>query len=203
MKSMTKKIVFIALICAIAYVLALLIHFPIIPTVPFLKYDVKDVIIAIGGYVLGPIASTIATSITAVLEFILSRSGTREYGLIMNIISSIAFVLPAVLIAGKQKSVKRVYFGLSIGAIIMTAVMIPANILITPHFMGIEMDVLMTFMPGIILFNAIKGVSNAVLTGLIYIPTTKALKAAGFMEKDEKKLCGESEEEQCQNIEQE
>ncbi|MBR2874582.1 MAG: ECF transporter S component, partial [Clostridia bacterium] len=164
MKSMTKKIVFIALICAIAYVLALLIHFPIIPTVAFLKYDIKDVIIAIGGYVLGPIASTIATSITAVLEFILSRSGTREYGLIMNIISSIAFVLPAVLIAGKQKSVKRVYFGLGLGAIIMTAVMIPANILITPHFMGIEMDVLMTFMPGIILFNAIKGVSNAVLT---------------------------------------
>ena len=194
MKSMTKKIVFIALICAIAYVLALLIHFPIIPTVAFLKYDVKDVIIAIGGYVLGPIASTIATSITAVLEFILSRSGTREYGLIMNIISSIAFVLPAVLIAGKQKSVKRVYFGLSIGAIIMTAVMIPANILITPHFMGIEMDVLMTFMPGIILFNAIKGVSNAVLTGLIYIPTTKALKAAGFMEKDEEKAVKEDEE---------
>ena len=194
MKSMTKKIVFIALICAIAYVLALLIHFPIIPTVAFLKYDIKDVIIAIGGYVLGPIASTIATSITAVLEFILSRSGTREYGLIMNIISSIAFVLPAVLIAGKQKSVKRVYFGLSIGAIIMTAVMIPANILITPHFMGIEMDVLMTFMPGIILFNAIKGVSNAVLTGLIYIPTTKALKAAGFMEKDEEKAVKEDEE---------
>ena len=194
MKSMTKKIVFIALICAIAYVLALLIHFPIIPTVAFLKYDIKDVIIAIGGYVLGPIASTIATSITAVLEFILSRSGTREYGLIMNIISSIAFVLPAVLIAGKQKSVKRVYFGLGLGAIIMTAVMIPANILITPHFMGIEMDVLMTFMPGIILFNAIKGVSNAILTGLLYLPITKALKAAGFMEKSEQKAVKEDEE---------
>jgi len=194
MKNMTKKIVFIALICAIAYVLALLIHFPIIPTVPFLKYDVKDVIIAIGGYVLGPIASTIATSITAVLEFILSRSGTREYGLIMNIISSIAFVLPAVLIAGKQKSVKRVYFGLGLGAIIMTAVMIPANILITPHFMGIEMDVLMTFMPGIILFNGIKAASNAILTGLLYLPITKALKAAGFMEKSEQSAVKEDEE---------
>ena len=47
---------------------------------------------------------------------------------------------------------------------------------------------------GIILFNAIKGVSNAILTGLLYLPITKALKAAGFMEKTEQSAVKEDEE---------
>ena len=46
--SKTKKITVIGLLCAMAMVLNLLISFPIVPAVPFLKFDPKDIIIVIG-----------------------------------------------------------------------------------------------------------------------------------------------------------
>ena len=46
----TKKMVTLALMAALAYMVMLLIKFPIIPAVPFLKYEPKDVIITISGF---------------------------------------------------------------------------------------------------------------------------------------------------------
>ncbi len=48
--SKTKKITTIGLLCAMAMVLNLLVSFPLVPAVSFLKFDPKDIIIVIGGF---------------------------------------------------------------------------------------------------------------------------------------------------------
>ena len=50
MNMTTKKITTLGMLCALAVIVNLLIHFPLIPSVEFLSYDAKDVIIVIGGF---------------------------------------------------------------------------------------------------------------------------------------------------------
>ena len=44
MKSNTKKIAVIGMLCAVAYVLMAMVHVKLIPAAGFLTYDPKDVI---------------------------------------------------------------------------------------------------------------------------------------------------------------
>ena len=53
-----KQMVMLALLAAIAYMMVSLIR---IPVVLFLKYEPKDVIITIGGFLFGPMASFIVS----------------------------------------------------------------------------------------------------------------------------------------------
>jgi riboflavin transporter FmnP len=46
--------------------------------------------------------------------------------------------------------------------------MVPANMLITPKFMGMPLEGLMPFMPWIVLFNLVKAGINSLVTFLIY-----------------------------------
>ena len=64
MNQKTQRIALIGMFCAIAYALMVIGR---IPVVLFLKYDPKDVMIAIGGVLLGPFASLI---ISVVVSFI-------------------------------------------------------------------------------------------------------------------------------------
>ena len=55
MNSKAKKVALIGMLCAIAYVVVVAIR---IPVVLFLKYEAKDVIIALGGFMFGPFVSS-------------------------------------------------------------------------------------------------------------------------------------------------
>ena len=50
----TKKMVLMAVFCALAYISVFVIN---IPVYSFLKYEPKDVIIVIGGFLFGPAAA--------------------------------------------------------------------------------------------------------------------------------------------------
>lgn len=91
MKSKTKKMTTIAMLCAIAFVIMVLGRIPI---VLFLKYDPKDVIITIGGFIFGPLTAFLIASIVSFLEMI-SVSDTNVIGLIMNILGSSTFAFTA------------------------------------------------------------------------------------------------------------
>lgn len=80
----TKKMIVLAAMCAIAYVVMLVGR---INVVLFLKYDPKDVIIAMGGFMFGPLSAVIISVLVSFLEM-LTASDTAWWGLIMNIISS-------------------------------------------------------------------------------------------------------------------
>ena len=96
MKTKTKKFTTTGILCAFAYILMLVSK--LIPEVAgFLQFDLKDIIIVIGGFMMGPIYSLIISVIVALLE-LLTASNTGIIGLIMNIVSSVAFCCTASLI---------------------------------------------------------------------------------------------------------
>ena len=90
----TRRIAVMAMLAAISFAVLLLAHlvpfFAFIPSLPFLKYDPKDVIIAMGGFLLGPLEA-LAISIVVSLIEMLTVSTTGPIGLVMNVISTAAF----------------------------------------------------------------------------------------------------------------
>lgn len=178
-KTNIKKIVILGMFAALAYV----VHFVHIP-IMFLNLDFKDVIIAIAGLYFGPLAGIVLSFAVPILEFI-SVSETGVYGLIMNVLSSATFVGVSSLIYRFKKTFSGAIVALICAALSMTAVMMVANLLITPYYMHADTETVAKLIPTVLLpFNAIKGILNASLTLCLYKPMTKMIKAVGFGKKE-------------------
>ena len=140
--------------CAIAYAVMVIGRFPV---VLFLKYDPKDVIITIGGFIFGPMASLIISVIVAFLEMI-TVSETGPIGCIMNILSSCCFACTAAFIYKKKHTLKGAVTGLIAGCLLTTGIILLWNYLIAPLYMGYPREavvklLLQAFLP----FNLLKG----------------------------------------------
>lgn len=86
------------MLCAIAYALVAVCR---IPVVLFLKYEPKDVVIAMGGFMMGPLASLLISTVVSLVEMV-TVSDNGFYGLLMNILSTCAFACPAAFIYKKS-----------------------------------------------------------------------------------------------------
>ena len=124
-----KKLVALAVFAALAYA----VHFIHIP-VSFLNLDFKDVVMTVAGMYFGPISGIAVAVIVPLLEFPTSETGV--YGLIMNLLSSVTFVGIASLIYRFKRTFSGAVIGLSAAALSMTAVMMVANLYVTPYYMG-------------------------------------------------------------------
>ena len=174
----TKKLTVLAMLSALAY---LLMAVGRIPVVLFLKYDPKDIVIAIGGFLFGPLAA-FAMSATVSFVEMLTLSDTGWIGFVMNVLSSCAFVCTAAVIYQRGRSQKRAIVGLVIGAVLMTLVMLLWNYFLTPIFMGIpRARVAEMLLPAFLPFNLLKSGLNAAITLLVYKPVVKALRQARLM----------------------
>ena len=170
----TKKIVSVGIFCAAAYIISFC--FPI--KVQFLTFDAKDAVIAIGGMFFGPLAALAMSVIVPLLEF-LSFSETGIYGLIMNFLSSAAFSVTAAAVYKYKRRIGGAVLGLVTAVLTMVAVMMVANLLITPFYASIPRDTVAKMIPTLLLpFNATKATLNAALVLLLYKPFTRALRAA-------------------------
>ena len=170
-----KRLTALAMFAALAYV----IHFIHIP-VGFLNLDFKDVIITVCGMYFGPLSGLIIAVIVPVIETV-TVGGTGYYGLIMNIISSCTFVGTASVIYRFKKTLSGAIAGLCAAVFAMTAVMMAANLLITPYYMGVSVAEVGALIPKLLLpFNAVKAILNASLTLCVYKPLTSVLKRTGF-----------------------
>lgn len=165
-----KKMTVIAVLCAIAFLVSLVFPFK----VSFLTFDLKDAIISIAALMYGPVAGLVCSIIVPFIEFI-TTSDTGVYGLIMNFLSSAAFSVTAGLIYKYRKSFSGAIFSMLAAVFAMTAVMLVANLFITPYYMGVQRSMVVELIPSLLLpFNLIKSIVNATLTLLIYKPITSA-----------------------------
>ncbi|MBE7050648.1 MAG: ECF transporter S component [Ruminococcaceae bacterium] len=173
-----------AMLCALAYILMLISK--MIPAVSgFLQYDLKDVAIVTGGFILGPLYALVITLIVTVIELV-TVSDTGLIGLVMNFISTGAFCVTASLIYQKKKTMKGAFIGLFLGTIILTIMMALWNYYITPMYMKMPREAIEPMIPTVFIpFNLIKGFLNSGVTLLIYRPVTDGLKRAGLMERKE------------------
>lgn len=179
MNSKTKKLILIAMLCAIAYAVMAVGRIPIIL---FLQYDPKDVIIAIGGFLFGPLTSFMVSLVVSLVEMI-SVSDTGIIGCIMNILSSCSFACTAAYIYKKKHTLSGAIFGLAAGCIMMAVVMLLWNYLFTPIYMGYPREAVgAMLLPVFLPFNLLKGGLNMAITLLIYKPVVTGLRKTGLIE---------------------
>lgn len=195
----TKKITTMAMMIAISFVMVALVRFPIFPDAAFLTYEPKDVIIAIAGFLFGPVEAIIISVAVAVIEMI-TISATGIWGCIMNILSTLAFVLPGAILYRKSRSRKRAYIGIGIGVVCMTATMLLWNYLVTPIYMGYPREAVAAMLiPVFLPFNLIKAGANAVFTILLYKPLIRILRKTNAI--PERDFAEPSKEEDAENAE--
>lgn len=174
----TKRLVTLAMMAAIAYAVVVLIGIHPMSGASFLKYEPKDVILAITGFLFGPLDALIVTLIVSFIEMV-TIPATGPIGLLMNVISSASFVCVAAAIYHKNRTLKSALIGLGIGVMLMTVVMLLWNYLITPIYMGVPRSkVAEMLMPVFLPFNLVKGALNAGITLLLYKPVVQSLRKA-------------------------
>ncbi|MCI9052631.1 MAG: ECF transporter S component [Lachnospiraceae bacterium] len=185
MNEKTKKITIIGMLCAVSYLVMMVGRVPLVPAVSFLKYDPKDVIIVIGGFIFGPMVSFLISLIVSVVEM-LSVSETGIIGLIMNVIATCSFACIAAFVYKKKHTMSGAILGLGLGIICMTAVMLLWNYFITPIYMGYPREaVVELLLPAFLPFNLIKGGINLGITLLVYKPIVTALRKAHLIHESE------------------
>ena len=81
----TKKVTLLGMLAAIAYAVIFVCHFLIPPVAGFLTLDVKDTIIAIAGFIFGPLSAALVGVVVAAVEMV-TISATGPIGLVMNIL---------------------------------------------------------------------------------------------------------------------
>lgn len=164
----TTKLAKMAMLVAVSIVLVALIHFPIFPAVAFLEYDPADIPILIGTFAFGPVAGILLTVVTSVLQGVTVSAASGAYGIIMHVIATATLVLVAGTIYRKEKTKKHAIIALAAGTLAMGLMMIAANMIVTPFFMGVTREVVWSLMPFIFLFNLLKAGINSVVTFLLY-----------------------------------
>ena len=174
-----KQMVMLALLASIAYLIVSLVR---IPVVLFLKYEPKDVIITIGGFLFGPMASFVVSLLVSLIEMV-TISETGPIGAVMNLLSTCCFACTASYIYKKNRTMKGAILALVIGSLLMTGAMVLWNWLITPLYMGVDRAtvqgmLLSVFMP----FNLLKAGLNTAFVLFLYKPLVNALRKTGLVE---------------------
>ncbi|NCE64791.1 ECF transporter S component [Pseudoflavonifractor sp. 524-17] len=179
MNSNVRKMTTTGMLCALAYAAATVGR---VPLVLFLKYDPKDIVIALSGFLLGPLTALTVALAASFAEFI-TVSETGVWGLLMNVISSCSFACTASLFYQRRRTLPGAALGLLCGWGCMVAVMLLWNYLITPIYMGYPRQaVAELLLPVFLPFNLVKGGLNAAFTALLYRPAVTALRRSHLIQ---------------------
>lgn len=171
-----RTLVAVGVFAALAFVCCVLFHFK----AAFLTFDLKDAVMTIGAMLFGPLYGFAMALIVCIIES-LTISTTEVYGFVMNILSSTVFVCVGSFVYNRKRTMTGALLGMVLSVIAMVAVMIGANMLITPHYMGVTTGEVIALIPTLLLpFNLTKAVVNASLVFILYKPLSTALKRAGF-----------------------
>ena len=178
-RSSVKKIVLLAMLAAISYLIMSLVR---IPVVLFLKYEPKDVVITIGGFLFGPMASFVVSLVVSLLEMV-TVSDTGPIGCVMNLLSTCSFACTAAFIYKRKHTLNGAISGLAAGSVLMVITMLLWNWLITPWYMGVDRATVESMLlPAFLPFNLLKAGLNSALTLSLYKPLVTALRKIRLIE---------------------
>ena len=167
----SKKITSIGLLIALSIVAGYFIHFPILPQAPYLVYDAGNVFLLIGSFKWGPKLGVLMCFLNALLFALIVPAGQAGglYGALMNFLATGTLVFVSSQIYFLNHTKKGAILGMTLGTLAMTLIMIPANLIVTPLFLGVgREDVVKIIIPFIIPFNLIKGIISGFLTFVLY-----------------------------------
>ncbi len=162
------KLVLTALFTALSVISILLFRIPLIPSAPFLEYDMADILVLLCTMLLGVGAGSMSLFIVCVIQAFF-MGGNGIIGLIMHFVSSEVMVLIIGFICRQSSKWNRLVISSVLATVAMTALMIPLNLVFTGIFMGTPMSVVVSMLvPAIIPFNLLKGVINCTGAVLLY-----------------------------------
>ena len=182
----TRQLTVMAMMAAIAFVVVVICHFVMPPIVeqPPLKLDLKDTIIVMAGFMLGPLPAFCISVVVSLIEM-LTVSTTGPIGLLMNVLSTCAFACTASFVYKRMHNKYGAVVALLIGIVVQVAVMLLWNYIVTPIWQGAPRAVVAKMLVPVFLpFNAIKGGLNMALTLLIYKPISMALRKSNLLPSD-------------------
>lgn len=181
-----KEIALIGILGGMAGVL-MLFQTPIPFMPPFMDFDLASLPEMIGGFTLGPVAAVFIILVKILVKLALVGTNSMFTGEICNILLSLAYVLPAVLIYNHHKSKKSAVNGMIIGSLICAGAAVFTNVLIIiPFYVNLYgmttadiimmcqavnpyvTNMLMLAILGIIPFNLIKCAVASLITTLLY-----------------------------------
>ena len=195
MNNKIKKISIVALFSALS---AILMYFdfplPIAPT--FMKMDLSELPVIIGGFILGPLECVSIAIFKVLIKFVLKGTSTMFLGELANIIGSIAYALPASIIYKTLKTKERAVIGMIVGIILASVVCTLCNALflfpvyIKVFHMSEEVIIKMcnTIIPyidsmmkvyifSVLPFNIVKFLISSVITYIFYKNISKHIKS--------------------------
>lgn len=180
------RMVKLGMLTALSIILVYAIHFPIFPSASFLEYDMADVPILIGTFLFGPWWGLALTAVVSLLQWLLVSPQSLWVGAVMHFFATGSYVVAAGLIYSHHKTRSAALFGMALGALLQTLMMVPMNLIFTVHFFGVPKETVMALLPtAIIPFNAIKTIANSILTFLLYKRVAKLFEKNLIQQKPE------------------
>ncbi|MDD4029291.1 MAG: ECF transporter S component [Caldisericia bacterium] len=168
MKKSVQLFSVIGVLISLSVVFELLIAFPILPNASFLLYSPGDLPLLFIGYFFGPFFGILGSAIKSILFILFRPDGNGLWGMVMHFLASSTFVLVFSGIA-RRKQKGSIWIGLILGTLARAGMMIPANILITPIYLNVPVEVVKKMLlPAIIPFNIFHSGINSILFTLLY-----------------------------------
>lgn len=175
----TKKIAVSAMLTAVAFLVTFCTA--MFKVGGFLSLDLKDAVLSIIALLYGPVYGFISVLVVSLIEFV-TISSTGLYGLVMNILSSGTFALVVGFVYRYKRSFSGAIIASALTVVSVTAVMLLANIFITPLYFQMPRQAVIEMLPTLLLpFNLSKSLLNASLMLLVYKPFTSALRKTGLV----------------------
>lgn len=170
----TARLTKMAMMAAISLVLMFMIRFPF-PPFPAMVYDPADIPIIISSFAFGPLSGILITIVVSIIQAF-ALGGDQIVGFFMHVMATGSFALVAGLLYKRNKTKKMAIIALIVGSLIMTAIMVGWNLIITPWYYKMPVNaVVAMILPVILPFNLMKAAINSMVIFLIYKPIAKFL----------------------------
>lgn len=125
-----RRLTMAALCGAVSFVL-MYFSFSVPVLSPFAEFDFSALPQLIGGFILGPVGAIEIIAVKIGLKLLFKGSNSLLTGELINVVLSLAYVLPAVLYYRRHKTKKGAIIGLILGTAVGVIVSIPANVCLT------------------------------------------------------------------------
>ena len=167
----SQRIALCALLCAASALSTLLLEFPIMPGITWLKYDPSSAIALICACLFDPALTLVVSTVPYLVHL---TSSTGVFGCIMAICATVSLTMPVSIIYRALPARTGMIAAFGVGSIVCLAACLGANLLITPLYTGAPLNaVLAMIVPLLLPFNIIKLVINIVLAGALLAPVRR------------------------------
>ena len=163
-----RNTLYLTILAVISFILMYLLEVPLIPSAPFLKYDLSEVVAILAGFIFGPLAGSVVVMIKSVLFFLSGKNTSGWVGLLASALAGLSMVLGTTLLYRFKKNNISLFVGVILGTAALVVVMSFFNYFFLLGWYGIPADQYGAMMVPIVLFNLIKGLLSSVISVAVY-----------------------------------